>query len=154
MRVEIKGRAVGRLVEDGVVVDVRETTNFLTEVGEAYLADRLSDRDEADGDISHMAIGEGTGQDRTSTTLATEVARVALTVGYPDQLTGVEDNVVQWKADFPAGTPATDKTITEAALFSSTPTGTMVNYLVFDPPLDKKSTQNLLIDVYWTIGAS
>ena len=138
--------------EDGVEVDRRETTNFFTELGEAYIADRLSDRDEADGDLSHLAVGSGTGQTRTSTTLATETGRVAFDGGYPDQGTGADDNDVIAQADIVAGTAT--GTVSEGAIFSTTPAGTMVNYWEFSPAIDKKVGNNLVVTVTIVVGDS
>ena len=154
MIIPIKTLVIARLIEGGRVVDVFETENFLTELGEAYIADRLSDRDHADGDIDYMAIGTGTGRTRTSTTLATEVARVAMTGGYPDQGSGADDNDVLWRATFAAGTPATNQTITEGALFSLVSGGVMVNYFEFSPGRFKSTAMSLQIDIVWTVGAS
>lgn len=142
------------LDRSGRVVEETWTHNFLTELGEAYIADRLSDRDHADGAIDYMAIGSGTGQTRASTTLATEVARVALDGGYPDQGSAADDNDVIWQATFPAGTPGTDQTITEGALFSLVSAGVMVNYFEIQPPRFKPTSLALIVQIYWTVGAS
>ena len=138
----------------GRIVDERWTTNFLTELGEAYVADRLSDRDHADGAIDFMGIGTGSGQSRTSTTLATEVARVALDGGFPDQGSGGDDNDVIWQATFPASTPASDQTISEGALFSLTSGGVMVNYFEIQPALFKPTSLSVIVQNIWTVGAS
>jgi len=154
MIIPIRSLVLVRLFQHNRLVDTLETGNFLTELGEAYLADRLSDRDHADGDIDYMAIGTGTGRTRTSITLATEVARVALTSGFPDQGSGADDNDVLWHATFAAGTPATDQTITEGALFSLVAGGVMINYFEFSPGRFKSTAMSLQIDITWTIGAS
>lgn len=139
---------------DRLVQSVK-TDNFLTETGEALVADRLSDLDDAGGAFSHMGIGTGTGQTRTSTTLATPVGtRQAFDGGYPDQGTGADDNDVIMRATFAAGNPATDANISEGAVFNESAGGTMVNYFTFNPPLAKLSTQSLVLIVYITCGYS
>lgn len=154
MIIPFRTLVIARLIERGRVVDMFETANFLTELGEAYLADRLSDRDHADGAIDYMAIGTGSGQTRTDTALDTEVARVALDGGYPDQGTGADDNDVLWRATFPAATPASNATITEGALFSLVSSGVMINYFEFSPGRFKTTAMSLQIDIVWTVGAS
>lgn len=138
----------------GRIVEERWTKNFLTELGEAYIADRLSDRDHADGAIDFMAIGTGSGQSRTSTTLATEVARVGLDGGFPDQGSGADDNDVIWQATFPVSTPASDQTISEGALFSLVSAGVMINYFEIQPALFKPTSLSVIVQNIWTIGAS
>lgn len=154
MIVRMNALVTARLYAGRELVETRQATNFLTELGEAYVADRLSDRDHADGAIDYMAIGEGSGRDRTATTLATEVARVALDGGYPDQGSGESDNDVIWQATYPTSTPATDKTITEGGLFSLVSGGVLVNYFEFSPGIFKATTMTLVITLTWTIGAS
>lgn len=154
MIIPVRARVIANLRLGRRIVKSYEAENFLTELGEAYLADRLSDRDHADGDIDYMGIGTGSGQSRTSTTLATEVARVGITFGYPDQGAGADDNDVIWLATFGAGTPATDQTISEGALFSLVSSGVMVNYFEFSPGIVKTTAMSLSISLIWTIGAS
>jgi hypothetical protein len=155
-RIPFAGKVRALLLDrSGKVVEETWTTNFLTELGEAYIADRLSDRNHADGAIDYMAIGTGTGQTRTSTILAVEEARVLIDGGgVPSQGTGADDNDVIWQATFPAGTPGTDKTITEGALFSLVSAGVMVNYFEIQPPRFKPTTLALIVQIYWTVGAS
>lgn len=138
----------------GQVIEETWTTNFLTELGEAYIADRLSDRDHADGPIDYMAIGSGSGQTRASTTLAMEVARVPLDGGFPDQGSGADDNDIIWQATFPAGTPGTNETITEGGLFSLVSVGVMVNYFEIQPPRFKPTSLSIVVQLFWTVGAS
>lgn len=154
MNIGIDAQVRIALFEAGELVEIRTMKNFLTELGEAYIADRLSDRDETDGDIDAMAIGTGSGQTRTSTALATEVGtRATVTL---DQLSGADDNDLSWVATFAAGNPATDQTITEGALFSKTTVSgsTMINYFQIDPGILKTSAQSLTITIIWTVGAS
>ena len=142
--------------EWGNVIDERDTTNFFTEQGEAYIADRLSDRNETDGDIDAMGVGTGSGRNRTSTTLANEVYRntSALT---PTQGTTTDDNDAIWTMTVPSGSPAAGSwLLTEGGLFSkmTTGTGTLINYFEFNPGIQKDSAQALTITVTITVGLS
>lgn len=149
----ITGILVVRVYLGDQLVDERRTKNFLTEVGEAYIADRLSDRNQADGEIDGWAIGTGTGRDRTATTLVAEVGtRVAASVA---QGTSGDDNDVIWTSTFGTLNPGTDQTITETALFSNaTSGGTMINYMELTPGVFKSTTMTLTFTLTWTIGAS
>jgi len=138
--------AAGRLLER------RETTNFFTEFGEAYVADRLSDRSEANGDIDHMGIGNGSGRDRTATDLAGSVtARVAVT---PTQGTGADDNDVIYSATFGTSVPSTDQTITEGGLFTALTGTNLINYFEFSPGIFKSTSTTLVVTLAITVGAS
>jgi len=153
MRLGFTGRGRVRVFdEDGTLIHEGFFTNFITEAGEALAADRLTDRDDSGGDLSHMAIGDSTGQTRASTTLANEVARVALTT--LDQGTGGDDNDMLFTATFGSGVPAGGATITEGAIFNEASGGTMFNYYEFDPAIVKGSTQSVTIDMTITCGNS
>jgi len=133
-------------------IEVARTENFLTEFGEAYIADRLSDRSEANGDIDFMAVGTGSGAIRSSTALAgTERARVAATVA---QGTGADDNDLTYTSTFGVSVPASDYTLTEGGLFTASSGSNMVNYFEFSPGILKTTAMTLQITVTWTIGAS
>jgi hypothetical protein len=153
MNLALTTRIKATVREGSRIVAEAETTNFFTELGEAYLADRLSDRSETDGDIDAIAIGTGSGRNRQSTTLAGEVARSSSIT--PTQGAGADDNDAIWAATFAAGTPASDQTITEGALFSKiTSAGTMINYFEFSPGILKTTAQSLTITVTVTVGSS
>lgn len=138
--------------EDGNLIEERWATNFVTAAGEVLTADRMTDRDDPDGDLSHMAIGEGSGQTRDDTALDNEVARVALDVGYPDQGTGSDANDMLFYATFPASTPVAGANITEAAVFNDSSAGTMFNYYEFDPAIVKLPAQSITIEMWITCG--
>jgi hypothetical protein len=151
----VRGRVRVLLLDQrGQVVEERWTKNFLTELGEAYIADRLSDRNHADGDIDNMAIGTGSGQSRTSTTLATEVARVSGGNFTVSQGTAGDDNDVIWQGTFGTSVPASNQTISETALFSLSSAGVMINYAEIQPAIFKPTTLTLVVQIFWTIGAS
>ena len=150
-------QVVGVFYENGLEVRRFETTNFLTEAGEAHMADQMSDAAEAA--MSHMAVGTGSGQTAADTALDTEIARVALDATYPKQGTGatdtilnrvVRDNEVLYRGTFPAGTGT--GTITEVAVFNAASGGTMLNYAVENQP--KAAGQELILVIALTIGVS
>ena len=150
-------QVVGVFYEDGREVRRFETTNFLTELGEAHIADQMSDQGQAA--MSHMAVGTGSGQTAADTALDTEIARVALDATYPKQGTGatdtilnrvVRDNEVLYRGTFPAGTGT--GTITEVAVFNDATTGTMLNYAVENQP--KAAGQELILVIALTLGVS
>ena len=135
--------------EDGVIVDERETTNFLTEFGEAWAADRLSDQGQAA--MSHMAVGTGTGRTRASTELAIQTSsRVSVT---PTRGTGADDNDVIAIGTIPATAPYA-ALLSEGGLFNHASNAQMLNYWNFSPPINKSASQTLVITVQITCGYS
>jgi len=135
--------------ERGRLIDWFECHNFLTELGEAHLAEMLSTGES----ITHMAIGDGSGRDRTATTLDSEITRRAL--NSTTQGTAGDDNDITFSCTFPTGDPATlDYTFTEAALFNDPSAGTMINYVDLSPGRFKATTMTWTLDFIWTIGAS
>jgi len=122
--------------------EIFEFENTLTELGDALIADALSDRGVTLP--SHMAVGTGTGQDAADTTLATELARVAL--DSTTQGTGASDNDVTWIATFAAGTGT--GAITEAGLFNANPAGVMFSVTSF--AVINKGAADILI-FSWTL---
>lgn len=150
----ITSRVHAKVEEAGKLVSEVWTRNFLTELGEAYLADRLSDRNETDGDIDGIAIGTGSGQNRASTALANSVFQRAATVA---QGTAADDNDIIYTGPFATNEPSSPSTITitEGALFSKNAAGgTMINYFEFRPGIVKTTSQTLTITVTITVGAS
>lgn|SRR5262245_11842124 len=143
--------AVAELFEGDRLVDRRVTDNFLTETGEALIADRLSDL--GSSAFSHMGIGTGSGGSRTSTALVTPVGTRDAFDSFT-QGTGADDNDVIMVSTFAAGNPGSDADISEAAVFNASSSGTMVNYMVFNPPLHKLSSQSLVLTVTITCGYS
>ena len=145
------------LDDDGAPVESWTCCNFLTELGEAHIAARLAG---TPTQMSHMAVGTGTGQDATDQTLDTEVGRVALTATFPKQGTGavdddvgraVRDNEVIYKATFPAGTGTGN--VTEFAIFNASSGGVMLNYATGFSRV-KGAGNSLLVAAVLTIGAS
>ena len=88
-KVQFKAKVKARLIHPDGKEETFEFTNTLTQLGEALIADALSDRGITL--MSHMAVGTATGGKSTaSTTLQTELARVAL--DSTTQGTGGDDN--------------------------------------------------------------
>src|SRR3990172_8625364 len=83
----------------GNIKDYQVIHNLFTEVGDAFVADQISSAPD-EVPMSHMAIGTGATGTAASTTLTTEIARVALTSFA--QGTGANDNDVTFTALFPA----------------------------------------------------
>jgi len=133
---------------DGSVAHRVHCRNLITQLGDALVADAMSDRGTTLP--THMAVGSGTGQTSASTTLATELARVALTS--TTQGTGGDDNTVVYVATFAAGTGT--GTISECALFNAFTSGTMFNYLDTFSSFSKGSGQSLTVTLTVRFGAS
>ena len=140
----------------GQLKDERHLENVITEVGDAHVADQMSDRDE--GTMSHMAIGTGTTAAQASDTLLeAELAdgRVPLSTKY--QGAGADDNDVVYKAEWGAGTAT--GAITEAGLFNQgslyggTDGGVMMCRQVF-AEINKGTDDTLTITWTITFGAS
>lgn len=126
----------------GNLVDVRIAQNFMTTLGEQYLAANL-----AGGPApSSMAIGKGVGQTRSDTTLDQLTSIRSLDSG-PTQGAGTDANDVDYICDFVAG--AGTGVVSEGALFAG---ATMINYWEFSPVYDKQSGANLVVTVRFTIG--
>jgi len=150
-KLKVKG-AVDLVLFDknGRIKDSRFIPNTVMAVGDAYIADQLSDSSEAA--MSHMAIGEDdTAPNATDTTLGTEIVRVALTS--TTQGTGADDNDVIYIGEFGAdvGTGA----ICEAGIFNSAATddGTMLCRTTF-AVINKDSDDTLKITWTLTLGDS
>lgn len=85
-----------------------------------HVADRLADVGE--NAMSHMSVGSGTGQGVAATSLATQLARLALDGGTPSHAAGV----VTYKRTFAAGEGT--GTITEAGVHNAVSGGSMGLY--------------------------
>jgi len=132
----------------GNLKDERHQKNAVTVLGDALVADAMSDRGVALP--THMAVGTATGGKSTaSTTLETELARVAL--DSTTQGTGASDNDVVWVATFPAGTGT--GALVEAGVFNDASAGTMMTYTDFSV-INKGASDSLVITWTLTCGAS
>ena len=117
------------------------------EVGDAFLAELLSGG--APTLMSHTAIGTGSGGTAASTTLVSEISRVAL--DSTTQGIRADDNDVIYVTTFPAGTGT--GAITEAGTFNAASSGTMLCYADF-AVISKASGDTLIITWTITMGAS
>jgi len=147
-KVGIKGVCHVRLWgADGKLKDERIIHNTVTELGDAHVADALSDQGE--GALGYIAIGTGTGQTSASTGLATSLDRRLLT-STTQGLAG-EDNDVIYVGDWAAG----DGTgaITEAGIFLAD-NNTSMNYVASFAVVTKGAAD--VLQITWTVthGAS
>ena len=136
--------------KNGKLKDFREVKNTVVVLGDAYVADQLSDRGVTR--MGWMAIGSGTtAVTTTDTALVTEVDRNALTGSYGIQGSGSDDNDVVFTGDWAAGDGT--GTITEAGIFNASSDGTMLARTVFSA-VTKAAADTL--QIVWTItcGAS
>ena len=144
----LKAQVKAKLIHPDGKSEVFEFENTLTQLGDALVADALSDRGVTL--MSHMAIGTATGGKSTaSTTLQTELARVAL--DSTTQGTAGDDNDVIWVATFPAGTGT--GALVEAALLNAASNGTMFSYTDFSV-INKGAADILIFNWTLTCGAS
>ena len=147
---------VGRLKievfgSEGELKQVQDVPNLVVTTGKNFIASRIKDTTSAV--MSHMAIGDGSSSSPGSATtpaagdleLGDEVARVALTS------TSVTANAVTYTATFPAGTPATAKSVVEAGLFNANSGGTMLCRTTF--AVVNKGVNDTMT-VTWTVTVS
>lgn len=127
----------------GIVKDYRTIHNLITISGHAHVADKMSSQVESA--LSYMAVGIGTGQTQTSTTLANELDRNIFQSG-PTHLTGGDSGKVEYVAFWDAG-DATGA-ITEAGIFNDVSEGIMFCYQSF-AVINKGSSDKLTIT--WTV---
>jgi len=148
-RITIKGKLHIQLFDkDGNLKDERKIHNVITQSGDAWVADQLSDQGQSA--MSHMAIGTGSNAAAsTDTALQTELDRNALTS--TTQGTGADDNDVIYVGNWAAG----DGTgaITEAGIFNDSAAGTMLCRQVF-AAINKGASDTLKITWTITCGAS
>ena len=124
---------------DGTVRDERHIPNTVTALGDAHVADQLSDQ--GDSAMSHMAVGTGT---PTATALQTEIDRNAL--DSTTQGTAGDDNDVIFVCTWAAG----DGTgaLTEAGIFNDASAGTMFVSSSFGA-INKGAADSL--EITWTV---
>lgn len=139
-RMSIKGKMRLRLRgPDGRVKLQRWIPNTVTALGDAHVADQMSDQGNAA--MSHMAVGTGT---PTGTALQTEIDRNAL--DSTTQGTSGDDNDVIYVCTWAAG----DGTgaITEAGIFNDASAGTMFVSSSFSA-INKGAGDSL--EITWTV---
>jgi len=129
---------------DGRIKEDRWITNTVTALGDAHVADQLSDQ--GDVAMSHMAVGTGT---PTGTDLQTEIDRNAL--DSTTQGAAGDDNDVIYVCTWAAG----DGTgaLTEAGIFNDGAAGTMFVSASF-AAINKAAGDSLVITWTVTFGAT
>ena len=131
----------------GNLKEVRDDWNTVTELGDAHVADAMSDKGE--GALGYMAVGTGTGQTSASVGLATALDVNALTS--TTQGTTTNDNDVIFVGTWAAG----DGTgaITEAGIFLGL-NNTSMNYYSSFTVINKGASDSLVITWTASYGAS
>ena len=129
---------------DGALKREWSAKNTVTALGDAHVADQLSDQGNAA--MSHMAAGSGTGG---TTTLNSEEGRVAL--DSTTQGAAGDDNDVIYVATFPAGTATA--ALTEAGVFNDASAGVLFVYATF-AAINKGAADSLVITWTLTCGAT
>ena len=132
--------------EKGNLKELREFDNTFMNTGDAHVADQLA-AVPGEAAMGWMSIGtSATAKTVVDTALNSELDRNALAAGYPQQQSGGDDNDVKYKANWAAldGTGA----ITEAGIFNSSGTGSMLCGSTFDV-INKGASDTL--EIVWTI---
>lgn len=130
--------------EFGNLKDERWIYNTVTALGDAHVADQLSDQ--GNTAMSHMAVGIGT---PSATALGNESDRNAL--DSTTQGTGGDDNDVIYVCTWAAGDATV--AITEAGIFNDASAGTMFVSASFSV-INKGSGDSLVITWTVTFGAT
>lgn len=142
LNIEIKG-------PDGQVKESVYIPNLVVTVGKNYIANRMKDGTSAftqESQMSHMAVGElATGAVVGDTTLADELARVALTTAGGT----VAGAVVTYQATFSPGTGT--GAIVEAGIFNAASAGTMLCRTTF--AVVNKGVDDTM-SITWTVTIS
>lgn len=142
LNIEIKG-------PDGQVKESIYIPNLVVTVGKNYIANRMKDGTSSftqQNQMSHMAVGElATGAVVGDTTLADELARVALTTAGGT----VAGAVVTYAATFGPGTGT--GAIVEAGIFNAASSGTMLCRTTF--AVVNKGVDDTM-SITWTVTIS
>lgn len=130
--------------KDGNIKERDEGYNQVTLLGDAYVADQLSDQGEVA--MSHMAVGTTSGgKTEASTTLEAENTRNALSAG-PTQGAGASDHQVTYQGIF-TGIAAT---LVEWAVFNAGAAGVMFFYAEGSHVMTAPDT----LQIDWTLSVS
>ena len=132
---------------DGEIKEERIVHNTVTELGDAHVADQMSDSGEAA--LGYMAVGTGSGQGSGDTGLATSLSRLAL--DSTTQGAGGADNDVIFVDTWAAGTGT--GAITEAGILLGD-NNTSMNYYADFSVINKAAGDSLVITWTVTYGAS
>lgn len=128
------------------VREERHGENTIQLDGHAQVANAMSEKDATL--MGFMAVGTGSGQATSVTTLASEIDRMTLNDGYPSQGAAAADYQVIYKAFWTAGNGT--GAITEAGIFNqhTTDAGHMLAYQDFT--VINKGTDDKLT-ITWTL---
>jgi hypothetical protein len=128
------------LIDEAGNIKSVDTHNLVVNTGLAYIASRM--RDTTQGVMTHMAIGSGTAAAAAAdAALGSQLARVILD-STTIVTTAVVGDSVQYVSTFAAGTGT--GAVTEAGLFNSGTSGTMLCRTVF-PVINKGDLDTLVI---------
>ncbi len=130
--------------KDGNIKETDEGWNQVTLIGDAFVADQLSDQSE--NQMSHMAVGTTSGG-KTEASIALEVenTRNALSAG-PTQSGGASDHQVTFQGQF-TGIAAT---LVEWAVFNAAGAGVMFFYAEGSHVMTAPDT----LQIDWTFSVS
>ena len=127
--INIKGTInIKQFNKDKELKEEREIENLITNDGFALLSSIfLSSNPSSSTGVSHIAIGNGSGQTASSTALVNETHRADATESLVT--TTVSNDTVKLFTEF---TFTSDYSITEAGIFNDETEGTMTNYSDFE----------------------
>ena len=145
---ELIGHGKFRLSRGGILIEEWEHSNLITDTGRIWAADRMTDKLLAEA--GWIAVGDGTGQTVSDTTLDNETGRVALTSPYPNAGVGADAHKMLFVCNVPAGTAT--GTISEVGIFNAASVGTMIDYLSGFAPKSKAVGDDLDIDITISVG--
>ena len=130
--------------KDGMVKERDEGDNQVTLIGDAFVADQLSDQAEAQ--MGWMAVGTTSGgKTEASTTLEAENTRNALSSG-PTQGAGAADDEVAFQGQF----TGIDATLVEWGIFNAAAAGVMLCYAEGSHVMTAPDT----LQIDWTLTIS
>ena len=146
----IRGKFHFKLFDEfGNLKQELEVLNTVTELGDAHVADAMSDRGVTLA--THMSVGTGVAGGAGATTLTNELHKEAL--DSTTQGAAGDDNDVIWVCTFPAGHGT--GALTEAGIFNAAPANTGVMDVISGFPVINKGAADSL-EITWTLtcGAS
>jgi len=131
--------------KDGNVKEERHEENLVVSAGLNFICDRMEGTTEAV--MSHMGLGSGT------TAAAAGDTDLETLIGSRQSLdsTTVSSNTITYIASF--GTGVSTGTVTEAALFNASTSGTMLCRVVF-PAIGKQADDTMSVTWVITLTAS
>lgn len=126
--IKLAGRVIGRLIENGKIINEFEIENLTCNLGLDFLCNYLADGGQSQ--MSYIAVGTGSGQGVADQVLASELVRKTFDDGYPTSTSyggGVNWPVIRYRTTFNAGEGT--GILTEAAVFNALLGGVMLAYV-------------------------